>query len=283
MFLDELRTLPDNLVARLDPTRVQQYLRATGWSPQARSRNKAALYQRPEADLEQVGVPLSRELRDFTPRMAEAVAYVAEWEKRPALAVLHDLLLPPSDLLRFSQSGPAADMGDVPFDSGVNLLVGIRKALRAAVVSVRGPSFGSDPDVLLHRCRLGQTERDGFTVTVACPLDGESDTEPPFARRVTEWLMRSLHRLCLALEADNPGALLTPSRDEPVIPAELCEGLLEMQPEGQGAALTISVCWDRTMPPAAPRPERVRLEGATFGRLAAFARTLKLTPTAQGA
>jgi hypothetical protein len=42
-------------------------------------------------------------LADFIPRMAEAVAYIAEWENRPALEVLHALLALSSPYSRISR------------------------------------------------------------------------------------------------------------------------------------------------------------------------------------
>ena len=49
----------------------------------------------------------------------------------------------------------------------------------------------------------------------------------------------------------------------------LCEGLLEMTPEGDGAILTISASWARTMPPptAEPLPGVVRLRKESFPQI----------------
>ncbi len=123
MFLEELRTLPEDLVARLDPMRVQDYLCTSGWVHQPDPQGKVALYHRPESDLEQIILPLSRKLTDFTPRMAEAVACIAEWEKRPALEVLDDLLPSPPpgrqmlvgyvDMLEGQRSGENQQQGPV--------------------------------------------------------------------------------------------------------------------------------------------------------------------------
>jgi hypothetical protein len=101
--------------------------------------------------------------------------------------------------------------------------------------------------------------------------------QTPFTRRVTALLMRSLHRLALALDADELDPLLTPLQGEPVLSANLCEGLLDMTPEGDGSALTVTASWARTLPPpkALPLPGSVRLRGETFGLIEALAARLR--------
>lgn len=153
MLLNELRTLPEQLVGRLDPVRVQEYVRAAGWQHRDLPKNgHSALYQRPHAPRRQILVPLTRKLADFAPRMAEAVAYIAEYEQRPAVEVLADLLLPESDILRFHEVSPAAATGDVPLEHGLDMLVGAQVSSRGGMQrhSPR-PGFPS-PDEL-HRRR----------------------------------------------------------------------------------------------------------------------------------
>jgi hypothetical protein len=250
--------------------------------------DRCALYQRPESDLEQLQIPLSRTLRDFTPRMAEAIAYLAEWEKRPALEVLHDLLLPPADVLRFAEAGPEADGGNVPLEHGLALLAGARKTLLAAACSVIRPQpfhprlSLAEAEQFLARCRLGQTELGSYVVAVACPLDARPDNHTlveaaPFGRQVSLLLMKSVHRLVHAVEIGDPESALEPVETEPVVSANLCEGLLDMTPEGDGSVLTISASWARTYPPptAVSLPREVRLRRETFFQIEALAERLR--------
>jgi hypothetical protein len=94
---------------------------------------------------------------------------------------------------------------------------------------------------------------------------------------VTALLMRSLHRLSLALDADELDPLLNPRPEEPIISANLCEGLLDMTPEGDGSTLTVSASWARTLPPPAamPLPGLVRLPRETFVRIETLAERLR--------
>jgi hypothetical protein len=287
--------LRPELLARLDPVQVKEYARATGWVRETRINNgRIAVFAHPQSDLDQIIVPLNRNSSDFARVMGDVVAILAEKERRPAQEVLNDLLLPPADVLRFNESGPVADGGDVPLDHGIGLLVGARKQLLAAACSELRPQRYhprmslAEAEQFLQQCRLGQTERGSFIVTVACPLHAVSGSEnlydkAPFTRRVTALLMRSLHRLSLALDADELDPLLNPTPEEPVISANLCEGLLDMTPEGDGSVLTVSASWARTLPPpaAVPLPGVVRLRRETFGRIEALAERLRPAHTPQ--
>ncbi len=200
------------------------------------------------------------------------------------------LLLPPADILRFKESGQAANGGDVPLDHGIELLVGARKQLLAAACSELRPQRYhprmslAEADQFLQECRLGQTERSSFTLMLACPLRAVPEAEDllnpvPFTRRVTSLLMRSLQRLSLALDANELDPLLQPTKNEPVLSANLCEGLLDMTPEEAGSTLTISVSWARTLPPSAamPLPGKVLLRRETFGLIEVLAERLRPT------
>jgi hypothetical protein len=295
MRFNEIDTLPPEAVHRLDPARVQEYARATGWVHQERlGRGRTAVYQRPESRLEQFSVPLSRELADFDLVMATAVTVIAQHEKRPATELLTELLFPPADILKFAESGPAATSGDVPFVHGLDLLGGTRKILLAAAcTTIRPLPFHprmslTEAEQFLQQCRLGQTERGSFVLTVACPLNAVP-LEPdlfdgsPFTRRVTEYLMRSLHRLASALDLGDADAVLREAQNEPVLSANLCEGLLDMAPEGEDSFLRVTTEFSRTLPQAVSGsiPKTVRLRREVFPSIEYLAGRLRPTPALQ--
>jgi hypothetical protein len=218
--------------------------------------------------------------------MSEALDHLAAWEKRPALELLRDLLLPPADVLRFGESGPMADGGSLPLEHGLDLLSGVRKVLLAAACSVQRPQTFhprlalAEAEQFLRRCQLGPTEVGSFVVPVACPLDIMPASEElfaptPFTRRVTSLLMRSLHRLARALEIGAVESVLEPVPGEPVLSANLCEGLLHMTPEGDVSALTVTASWSRSLPPNEELPSQVRLRREVFGRIEALAVRLR--------
>jgi hypothetical protein len=292
MMLEDIDQLPPKAVHRLDSVRVQEYARATGWRQEPRlGRGQTAVYERPESRKQQFSVPLDRELQDYDLLMARTVTMIAAFEERPATEVLGELLFPPSDVLKFAESSPAAAAGDVPFEHGLSLLHGVRKTLLAAACSTLRPvTFHprmslADAEQFLRQCRLGQTERESFVLTVACPLDAVS-TAPglfdgaPFTRRVTELLMRSLHRLASALDLGNTDAVLHQAENEPVLSANLCEGLLEMTPEDGESTLRVSAAFSRTLPPPPDDriPRLVRLRREVFPKIEYLAGRLRPVP-----
>jgi hypothetical protein len=253
--------LPEGLAARLDPVDVRSYARATGWSPLPGVNGKLAIYGHPSSDLDQLIVPLERELDDYGRRMSEVVARLAAKEDRPASLVLKALLLPRADVLRFHVSGSDAQRGDLPFAEGVDILLGVRKVVRAAACSAIKPrAFHPrmsrlEADQLIQACRLGQTEGGSFTLVVACPVDAVESPGPgpdrtPFTRKVTSLLMRSVARIAAAVDEGTADALLLSPDAEPGLSANLCDGLVDMQPRGDDGGLSLAVEWARALPQA---------------------------------
>jgi hypothetical protein len=192
------------------------------------------------------------------------VAGLAHYEERQARELLTELLFPPADFLAYAESSPAARAGDVPFDRGLALLAGMRKSLLAAACSVSRPGLTfyprmslTDAEQFMKECRLGQTERGSFVLNVACPLNAVLEPangiplfdRTPFTRRVTILLMRSLHRLAFHLDRGDVDALLERVEDEPLLSANLCDGLLDLKPDGDDAFVSISATWSSELPP----------------------------------
>lgn len=277
--------LPEKLVARLRPMEVRAYATASGWERVDTFRDKIAIYKRAvDHSLEQLLIPLDDTLADYAKRMTEVIEILATQQSRPAVAVLNDLLLPPSDVLRFSLDDPTTEGGSVRLVHGTELLAGIQKAILASACSVVQPQAfhprlsRSEAEDLLQSCRLGQTERGSFTAVIACPIDaiegpsiaskptplidaierssGNVPSEPlampasrePFARKTTSLLMSSITKISTAINMDRVESLMNPNTDGPLISANLCDALLMMQPEGDHARLNVHATWARTLP-----------------------------------
>ncbi|HNC46531.1 MAG TPA: hypothetical protein PLU80_20335, partial [Acidobacteriota bacterium] len=92
-------------VEQLDPTTLEHYAQATGWRKVENIPDAVALYRRPESELDEILIPKDRSFADFSRQMASVVQFLAEFEDRSVLAVLNDILLPPSDVVRFILEG----------------------------------------------------------------------------------------------------------------------------------------------------------------------------------
>lgn len=145
MHVDRLTLDQEAAAAGVDPVAAQEYVRCTGWRLEPRlGRGITAVWERPESDLHQIQVPLTRDVSDFAVVMALAVAGIAAWERRPAAEVLDDLLAFPADLLRVRVAG-GLSLGDA---------MALLETVQAA-----GP------------CRVVASLSPGWALTVACPVD----------------------------------------------------------------------------------------------------------------
>jgi hypothetical protein len=208
---------------------------------------------------------------DYGESILEVAARIASIENREIGAVLNDLLMPNADVLRFRLATVATEAGTLPFQEGINLLEGAKKALLAAACSVLSPRTHhprmsrTEAEQLLTACRLGQTETGSYVVKSTCPLDAVDYETPavgetvPFVRRATQFLLRSSKRLVDAIEKDEVEKLYEETPRLPVISSNLCEALLKMQAVKDNAVLSISAKWATTLPPSGGEstPERV--------------------------
>lgn len=211
----------------------------------------------PDSDLDQVLVPRGIQAEDFALRVIEAAERLAERERRSANAVLADVLSGAADVLRFRVRGADVERLDIAYPHLAGVIAGIEKCLRATACSAVKPQpfhprlSRSEADQLMQACRLRQTEPGSLTVVVACPLDAVDRPAPgadnaPFARRVTHDFMRSLLWI---QDAAGRATLAHPDGLPAPMSANLCEGLLDMQPDDERASLSVEVAWDHSVPP----------------------------------
>jgi len=286
--------LPEQLVARINSVDARGYALASGWRRLPGVNGKVAVYNHPTSDLDQLIVPLDAGLSDYARRMAEVVSNLAEKEGRPASEILDDLLMPPSDVLRFRIDEPGSQAGFLPLDQGIDLLTGAKRALLSAACSVIQPQpfhprlSRAEAEQLVRSSTLGQTERGSFTAVISCPLEagphaappppppppplplfpkaGEPDIEPtprqeaddlsrtPFTRQVTSLLMRSVARITSALDGDDPDSLLNVEGNQAPLSSNFCDALLTMQPVGERSSLRLAATWSRLLLPPAQAP-----------------------------
>ena len=109
--------------------------------------------------------------------VAEAVRKLAEFEKRPARAVLEHLLLPPADLLHFREVSPDAEAGNLPLDHAVRMVSGARRLNLPRQARVRTGPRGVP--AIVDGCRI-EARRESWLV------EDRWWTERPLRRRYWE-------------------------------------------------------------------------------------------------
>jgi hypothetical protein len=284
------REISPEAVARLRAIDVKRYLLAQGWERAPSRRPDVGIFRRPGSEEAEILLPLSLDFADLHEATARAVEEVARFEQRPAAAVLRDLLRPRSDVLRFAVESRETEDGAIGLDEGLALLAGAKKALLAAACSALRPQRFHprmslrEAEAFVRACRLGQTEQGSFVATVECELDVDaaapalspaSIEAPPFGRRATVLLVRSVARLVDAIRADDVTGLVEPPPGAPVVSANLCEAIVEMMPAQTDAGLRLASSWSPVVAPPRDAPALVRVEGQLRGSVEEVARTLR--------
>ncbi|HSK80335.1 MAG TPA: hypothetical protein VLQ45_28030 [Thermoanaerobaculia bacterium] len=89
--------LLEDLLQGVDPQDLRSYALAKGWQQAGNLDGRFSVLSYPGSDLDQVLVPLNVYAPDYGRRIGDAVQVLSEWESRPALEILKDLLPLPSD------------------------------------------------------------------------------------------------------------------------------------------------------------------------------------------
>ena len=268
--------LPQILLQLIKPQQVRGYAIAKGWQRVPNVNGGIALFDHPQGKYDQLIVPMDESFDDYAERVRDVVENLAEFESRSVTEVLNDLMTPEADILRYRVASPSTGRGSIPLNEGIRLLEGAKRSILAAACSVINPiahhprMSRAEAQQLLGACHLGQTERASFSLSVSCPLRAVEQDRPllpgnePFTRRAVSTLMRSLSRIVTSIEADTVPNVFEPHDTEPVVSANLCEALLQMQPAEEDSHLDVKVSWATTLTPISIIPEMVRIKYEYF-------------------
>ncbi|MEA2163449.1 MAG: hypothetical protein QOK37_1576 [Thermoanaerobaculia bacterium] len=282
--------LPVDSLKHVNYIAVRNYIKSRGWT-RIGNGTGTALFRSPSDPDAEVLLPLSKMFSDYSMRIGDLILAVSEIEQIPPVRLMADLLLPPSDILRFSVQATDTSSGTVQFDSGMDLYAGIRTAMLSSARAAEHPEKYferlKDSDDFVSQCRLGQTEFGSFTATFVCPVEAlpEIDVQPdlfadlahaptarePFARKVTRTLMQAVAIVANAIANDTVADLIASTGP---VSANLCEALLRMEPVQDGQ-LTVASSWARVLIPPADTAAYVVIPKEYFGPIAEIATALR--------
>jgi len=283
-----LDSLSADALRRLNPADVRNYARSRGWERAGDYLNALAIFRRNQGGLDQLLVPLTAEIDDYTERMRDVVQKLSVIEERGPAQVFADLVALHSDIVRFSVRSPDAAKGTLPLEDGLRLVEGARRSLLAAASTVLAPNVvhhrrmaRSEAEEFVQACEMGQTEVGSFVVTVRCPLRTQDEPDDPllpiepFGRRTTRTLMASATRIAQSVEQDQVDALLEPPANGVRVTANLCDALIRMFPEQNNSALALGVSWANGLAPAADTRELVVFHREHFNAVEYLATRLR--------
>jgi len=269
-----------NLSAKLNFLAVQSYLKNTGWERTKSKREHVALFTKAiENDFLEIQLPLSRNFYDYPQALFSALQILSDSESRDTEQILSDLLLPPSDVIRYRVANEDTEAGTISFEDGYNLLQSAKKSLYTTACDILQPELYhkrlgfKGANQFIEQCRLGQTERGSFIASIICPFINETVEDKPtqltlfanseelnqsFTRKVTTQLMNSLKIIKEVIENDEISKLIN-GETEVVISANFLESIVEVNQFKGGGELEVISTWASVSPIKISIPNRISI------------------------
>ena len=251
------------LFNRLSFATLQRYLQNRGWEKRHSKREKIAIYFKEYPQATEIILPLDRDFIDYNELILKAIHKISLIENRPTEQIINDLLLPPSDVIRFRVENRRTELGLISFSEGFTLLENAKKSLFSTACDLVNPtpyhkrmSYKSAQQ-FIESCFLGQTERGSFVASVVCPFVNDTVDETPsqlslfsteeelylsFTRRVTKRYMKTLSKLKIAIESGDHDQIEKPDVSD-IISANFIESIVELGEYGDQDMIEISTSW----------------------------------------
>ncbi len=282
------------VAAGLRPLEVRNYAESRGWKQVPESQDRLWVLNHPQYNLRQLQIPIDADFVGFDQAMLDVALRLADIEERDVTNVLADLLHSDSDTLRFRVATWKTQSGDLSLSEDINLREGARRLLLAAASSVLNPVrhhprlSRSQPEQLVRSCLTGQTERGSYVMKVMCPLNAVDDDtiftgsnvgselSDPFVRRTTRLLMQATAGLAKSIEKGDVESFLEGDSSKPILSWNLCDALIRMKPEHEGA-LELGVSWASRSGIAPPKevPVKVSFKTEYFPEIERVAKRLR--------
>lgn len=276
----------------IKPNELASYLRTQNWKRIDSYKGNLSIwiFENSEGQQAELLLPHNDQLPDFLQRMEDAVRLLEIVEQRPILSIVNSIINSRSDILRFRFVSADSAKGAISLAKATSFTKGIESLLLSAACATNQakpyyPKLNiNEAKEYLNKCRLGQSERGSYILTVLSPVtpaliqqnlfsDNEEDDEI-FERKVLTTLFNSLYHLKNAVNEGSENAI--EQVIEKGVSANLCEALALMQPDEEDGYLDIGVDWSRLRPVKSPIPQRkIKLTSDIFPLFVESAKYLK--------
>ncbi|MBF0552339.1 MAG: hypothetical protein HQK60_17640 [Deltaproteobacteria bacterium] len=256
------------------PIEAAFYLKATGWQQTKLNHGNYSIWHNtdPQNEEYEIALVMSKDRSDFVLSMSEMLKVLEAFEQRSQMEIYNDLMVTSTDVIRVRLGSGEAAEDTIPFEEGVQSVEKARELILAAACAAvqprpvfpkRKPDRAMD---YLRKIRLGQTERGSYVLTIYSrvpPRLGQLDSfedEPPFERRVTKTLIRSLIATKCAAEKANIDEDVQAFRNAVPdgVSANLCEALVGLVDFHETQrSVEVSLTWSRSRPEPMNIPNKV--------------------------
>ena len=164
-------------LAEITPQQVAAYLTSRNWVQDSELRKIATVWHRQDSGEAEVVLPLSQSVKDYVPRLRDALAALATHEKRQVAEVVNDVIRLGANVITVRVMGADTVEGTIPIKDGVLLIEKAKELLYAAAQSLyskrkqfSGP-LPKDTKAYVDSLLLGQTEVGSYVVNVIAPTN----------------------------------------------------------------------------------------------------------------
>lgn len=195
--------------AKVTSDQLEAYLHHKQWFQDGKIRGIATVWHQPADEEAEVVVPLAY-AKDFQPRLREALAAIAFFEKREVREVQSQISRLFANVITVRVIHADTSDGTIPMSDGVLLITKAKELMLAAAVSIYSKKkqfTGAAPKsakAYLDTLLLGQTEIGSYVVNLIAPvqtntvLTNTTANVVPFAQAITSNLVTSLEAIAKA-------------------------------------------------------------------------------------
>ena len=243
---------------------IQRYLANRNWKNVESKREFLSIWRLEKPTPIEILLPHDRHFIDYSELIIKAFNKISLSENRDVEQIINDLLLPPSDVIRFRVNNKRTEKGLITFNEGLALLENAKKSLFTAACDILQPSLfhkrlsNNSAQQFIDSCYLGQTERGSFVASVVCPFvnttvdekptqlslyDSDEDLQNSFTRKVTKRYMESLSTIKKAIETGKHEMIEKLNNSNEVISANFIESILDMGEYSDNDEIEIIASW----------------------------------------
>lgn len=253
-----------DMAGKISSLAFAKYLKETGWTQYKTKREEIRIFQlNVNNELQQITIPMQKELRDYNQAMYDAVTVLASVEKKSIEQVMLYLLNPNTDIIKIRLAKEGMESGNILFDDAIKLYDNAKKLLAATAQDIINPKkyhTGRPEEVVqkfLSGCRFGQTEIGSYIVSVVCPfaelsqLEGYqqlsifSDEETcanSLTRKVTYKLMENIYTIKSRIDSGENNSLFSEA-EEMKISANFYEALNGLNLDANNVKVEFKADW----------------------------------------
>ncbi|MCG2792875.1 MAG: hypothetical protein L6262_04925 [Weeksellaceae bacterium] len=242
---------------------LQKYLLNNGFKKVESRRQDLAIFFKNGENPTEIIIPLNRDFIDYKSAIRSILNKIAIYEDRNVEYVINDLIIPPSDIIRFRVVNDGTENGLISLHDGFNLLENAKKSLYAAACDIVSPAiyhkklYSKSANQFIESCYLGQTERGSFIASIVCPFINSSRDDnaiqlslfneeevlgTSLTRTITKKFIKSLHEVKSNIEIGNYDFLEEQIATEQ-ISVNFLESIVELGEYGDKDKIDIGVSW----------------------------------------